>query len=723
MNTTLLNAAIANPSRRDFLQSSAAAGGGLLIGFMIPALARSEAPRAQSAPLAAPEFRPNAFIRISADDRVTIVVSMAEMGQGVLTAIPQMVAEELEANWNQIHVEQAPVDPVYNNPLFGIQGTGGSSSIAAFWEPMRRAGATAREMLITAAAITWKVDRSGCHAHEGTVVHSSGKRLRFGELAATAAQVSVPKDVALKNSKDFSIIGQAKPRLDSPAKVNGSARYGLDVKIPGLLTAVIAHAPVIGAKITKFDATKAKAMTGVRHVVAIDSGVAVVADGYWSAKSARDALDVQWDPGANAGLSSALMREAMLKRLDQPGLVARNDGDVETATPKSTLDAVYSAPYLAHACMEPMNCTASVSADGVEIWAPTQASGVNRSVIAKITGLAPEKIKVNTMLLGGGFGRRFAQDFVIAAVQVSKAVGAPVKVVYTREDDMKGQFYRPASVLKIRGGLDADGNPLSLRARVACSSVSQASGMGPPTGMDSASVEGLQNWPYATPHVHVEWAQYEPGVGVWFWRSVGSSQNAFFSESFVDELAHAAAKDPFEYRRALLTKHPRHRAVLELAAEKAEWQKPLPKGRARGIAVCESFDSYVAEVVEASLGDDGTPRVHRVVCAVDCGMTVNPGIIVRQMQSAIIFGLSAALHGEITIKDGAVEQNNFNDYPVVRMNEAPAIEVHIVASTEKPTGVGEPGTPPLAPALANALFALTGKRVRHLPMKSEDFKT
>jgi len=485
---------------------------------------------------------------------------------------------------------------------------------------------------------------------------------------------------------------------------------------------VIAHPPVIGAKVVSFDATRAKAISGVKSVVQVDGGVAVVATGFWAAKSGRDALDVKWDVDAKPELSSNSIRSAMLERLKTPGVVARSEGDVAGAKAAETLDATYEAPYLAHACMEPMNCTASVTADGVEIWAPTQASGVNRSVIAKVMGMSPERIKVTTTMLGGGFGRRFAQDFVIAAVQVSKAVSAPVKVVYTREDDMKAQFYRPASIVHLRGGIDAAGLPVFLDTRVTCSSVSQAGGSSLKDGLDDAAVEGLKDWPYATPNVHVEWAQHEPGVGVWFWRSVGNSQNLFFAESFIDELAHAAKKDPFEYRRALLDKNPRHKAVLELAAERAGWHKPPPAGRARGIAVSESFGSYVAEVVEASLGADGAPRVHRVVCAVDCGVHVNPGIIRRQLQSAIIFGLSAALHGEISLKDGRVEQKNFDDYAVVRMNEAPLIEVHLVPSNEKPGGVGEPGTPPSAPALANALFALTGKRIRRLPLKADDLR-
>ena len=706
---------LANPSRREFLGTAVAAGGGLLIGFTLPGIAT-----ATTADTGAATFRPNAFIRITKDNEITLVVSMAEMGQGVLTALPQLLAEELEADWRRVRFEQAPVDPAYINPLFGIQGTGGSSSVKAFWDPLRKAGATAREMLISAAAETWGVDATSCHAHDGAVHHGK-KRLSYGELAARAAKLPVPAAAPLKDPKDFRVVGQPMKRLDSPLKVNGSARFGLDVKVPGLLTAVIAHPPVIGAKVTGFDAKRAKAVAGVRHVVQVDSGIAVVADGYWAAKTGRDALDVQWDNGSKTNLSSPAIREAMLERLNSEGIVGRSEGNVAAATPATTLDSVYEAPYLAHACMEPMNCTASVTDAGVDIWAPTQASGVNRMVIAKVVGIAPEKVNVTTTMLGGGFGRRFAQDFVIAAVQVSKAVTAPVKVVYTREDDMRAQFYRPASVARLRGGLDAQGRPALLDARIACPSISQVSGMGPATGLDDTAVEGVREWPYATPNIRVEWAQHEPGIGVWYWRSVGNSQNAFFAESFIDELAHAARQDPFEYRRALLEQHPRHKGVLELAAKQAGWGSPLPAGHARGIAVCESFDSYVAEVVEVSLGSGGLPRLHRVVCAVDCGMVVNPGIVRRQVQSAVVFALSAALHGEITVDGGRIQQKNFDDYPVARINEVPPIEVHLVASMAKPTGIGEPATPPLAPALANALFALTGKRVRRLPFKAGDF--
>ena len=709
--------AVINTSRRTFLQTAAAAAGGVMIGFHIPGAARAGAGSAG----AAEPFKPNAFICIAPNDEVTLIIAMAEMGQGVLTSLSQLLAEDLEADWRKVRVEQAPVDPAYNNPVFGMQGTGGSTSVRALWDPLRQAGATAREMLIMAAAQTWGVDRATCTASQG-FVHHQGKKLSYGSLAAAAAKVAVPADAPLKDAKDFKLIGKPLSRLDSPQKVNGTARFGLDVKVDGLLTAVVAFPPVIGAKVVSFDAAAAKAIAGVKDVVQINAGVAVVATGYWAAKTARDALQVKWDVDAKPELSSAQMRTAMGDALKAPGVKARHEGDVSAAAAAKSVDAVYEAPYLAHACMEPMNCTASVTANGIDIWAPTQASGVNRAVIAQITGVKPENISVTTTLLGGGFGRRFGQDFVIAAVQVSKAVSAPVQVVWTREDDMRGQFYRPAAVAQLRTGLDGAGHPVSFEASTACDSVNKAGGFPLQDGLDTAAVEGLSDWPYATPNVHVEWKPYEPGVGVWFWRSVGSSQNGFFSESFIDELAHAARQDPYEYRRKLLKADDRRKAVLELAAAKAGWGKPLPAGRARGIAVCESFGTYVAEVVEASLNKDGTPRVHRVVCAVDCGATVNPGIIRRQIQSAVIFGLSAALHGEITLQDGHVQQKNFDDYPVVRMNEAPFIEVHILPSTEKPGGIGEPGTPPLAPALANALFALTGKRVRKLPLKAEAFK-
>jgi isoquinoline 1-oxidoreductase beta subunit len=582
-------------------------------------------------------------------------------------------------------------------------------------------------MLITAAANRWAVDRATCYARESAVHNSRGGHLTYGQLAVSAARLALPTDVTLKPDKDFKIVGQTKRRLDTPAKINGTAQYGIDTYVPGLLTAVIVRAPVLGAKVISVDARRALAIAGVRHVVQIDAGIAVVADGYWQAKQGREALDVRWGTSGLENLSSDSIREAMLKRLMEAGVIARNDGNIEAAKPATVIEAVYEVPYLAHACMEPMNCTASVTAGGVEIWVGTQGPGPTRALVAKLTGFNEAQVQVHSKLLGGGFGRRYtpdSTDFEGAAVQTSRAIAAPVKVVYSREDDMRAQFYRPAAMLKISGGLDGAGNIVSLRARVTCSSITRVSGWGPAGDMnhlDSSTVEGLEGWPYMTGHVRVEWAPIEPGVKIWYWRSVGPSQNTFFAESFIDELAHAAGKDPFQYRRSILGGNPRLKAVLELAAQKSNWDESPGPGMARGIAVAEGFGSFVAEVVEASLEADGTPKVHRVVCAIDCGVAVNPGIIVRQMQGGVIFGLSAALHGAITVKDGRIEQGNFNDYPVVRMNEAPPIEVHIVPSSEKPGGVGEAGTPTIAPALTNALFALTGKRARRLPLKPQDF--
>ena len=693
--------------RRTFLKSAALAGGGLAVGLALPVRGVADT--------AAQPFLPNAFIRITPDDRIVLVVSMAEMGQGVRTALPQILAEELDADWSRVTIEQAPVDPAYNNPLFHIQATGGSSSVKAFYTPLREAGAAARMMLVDAAAAQWGVPASSCHTAAGEVIGPNGQRLSYGALSTAASTRLVPKSVTLKASENFRLIGQSIGRTDTRAKVTGTAGFGLDVRYDGLLTAVLLHPPALGATLVSFDATPAKAIKGVRDVVAVSGGLAVVADTFWAAKRGREALIAKWDASSAMGFSSASLRADMVALLSGPAKVARHDGDVDKATGSQHVEALYEAPYLAHACMEPMNCTAHVTNDQVEIHAPTQAAGVNRAMIAGLLKIKPERVSVTTTFLGGGFGRRFCPDFVLAAVETSKAVGAPVKVVYTREDDMKAQYYRPASVTRISASLDATGAPITFAARAVCGSISRASGTGPADGLDHAAVEGLASWPYSTPNVTVDWVEHRGGPGVWFWRSVGSSQNEFFSESFIDELAHAAGQDPFEYRRGLLSHEPRLRRVLELAAEKAGWGTPLPQGRARGIAVAKSFDSHVAEVVEISLNDDGTPKVHRVVAAVDCGTVVNPGIVQRQVQSAVMYGLSAALYGEITLEGGRIQQQNFDGYPVVRMSEAPPVEVHVVASTEPPTGIGEPGTPPLAPALANAYFALTGKRVRKLP--------
>ncbi|MGH8708260.1 MAG: molybdopterin cofactor-binding domain-containing protein [Burkholderiales bacterium] len=704
------------PARRDFLKATSLAGGGLTLGFVLPGAARL----AQ----AASEFKPNAYLRIAPSGRVTVVCGLSEMGQGVLTAIPMLVAEELDADWTRVRVEQAPVDQAFNNPIFGMQATGGSTSVRGHWEPMRKAGAAAREMLVAAAAATWKVDAAECRTERGSVIHKSGQKLSYGRLANAAAKQKAPEKPALKEPKDFRILGQGLRRLDTPAKVNGSAKFGMDVRLPGMLTAVMARPPVPGGKAISVDDAKAKAVKGVREVVQLPQGVAVLADGYWQARQGRDALEIKWDDGPNAGLSSAGVTRMLTEATTREGKVGRNEGDVGAAAATKTLEAVYEAPYLAHACMEPMNCTAWVKADGVEIWAGTQSQGPSQGILSQVASVEAAKVKVNTMYLGGGFGRRFAPDFTIDATLLAKISGKPVKLVYTREDDMRAYFYRPASVTRFRGGLDAGGKPVSFDARVASPSIMAASGFMkiPPNGVDSFAVEGIEDLPYDIPNLRVEYSRQEPGVQVWFWRSVGHSQNIFFSESFVDELAHAAGKDPYEFRRGLLGKQPRYKGALEMAAQKAGWGKPLPAGRHRGIAVAQSFGSYVAQVAEVSVDGNGQVKVHRIVAAVDCGRTVNPTIIRRQIESAIVFGLTAAFHGKITFKDGKVEQGNFDSYPMLRMSDMPRVEVHIVPSSEAPGGIGEPGLPAAAPAVTNAIFAATGKRIRKLPIDPAELK-
>jgi isoquinoline 1-oxidoreductase beta subunit len=700
------------PSRRTFLKSGA--GAALVIGVSLPLAGRA----ATMAGTAGTPFGPNAFLRITPDNRVTVIIGASEMGQGVMTSLPMLVAEELDADWNLVRVEQAPVDAAYNNPMFRIQATGGSTSVRSFWTPMRKAGAQARAMLVAAAAERWKVDASTLRTEKGHVIGPGGKRLAYGALVQAAAKQTPPADPPLKDVTARKLMGQPLKRLDTPAKVNGSAKFGIDTQVPGMLVAVMAHAPGGKAALKSHDEAKAKAVKGVREVIALPAGVAVLADGYWAARKGRDALNVQWDVGAQAGLSSAKVSELLAAGAASASAVDKKAGDVtQAAAGRATVvKAQYEAPYLAHACMEPMNCTAWFKGDEIEVWAGTQAPGVVRAVLAQVLNVAPEKVKVNTTLLGGGFGRRFALDFVVPAALLSKASGKPVKLIYTREDDMAGGFYRPASVAQFEAAIDADGRPLSFKAGVGTPSIVVASGRKlPDNGVDNFALEGINDHGYDFANQLIQYGRVEPGPQVWFWRSVGHSQNIFFIESFIDELAAVAKKDPYEFRRALL-KSPRHRQVLEVAAQKAGWGKPLPQGMHRGIAVAQSFGTYAAEVAEVSVAADGAVKVHRIVAAVDAGQIVNPEIIRRQIESAIVYGLSAALHGRITYKDGLVEQSNFHDYPVLRMNEMPKVEVHIVASGEAPGGIGEPGTPPVAPAVANAIFAATGKRLRSLPL-------
>ena len=715
--------------RRDFLKTGAALGGGLLLSLYVPewAVAENVHEATPLTPGIAP-FKPNAFIRIGTDNLVTVIVNKSEMGQGVYTSLPMLVAEELEADWSKIRYEPAPVDPAYNHTVFGMQMTGGSTSTASEWERFRKAGATARIMLIGAAAKNWSVDPASLRAENGFVINpATSARASFGSLADVAATMTPPKDVPLKDPKDFKLIGKPTRRLDTPDKINGAAQFGLDIALPGMMTVLIARAPVFGGKVLSFNADKTKAVPGVKDVVQIPSGVAVIANGFWPAKQGRDKLEISWDDGPNAALSTTSMREQYSALAKTPGLVARKVGDPTKALAAAakTITAEYEMPYLAHAAMEPLNCVVDLRSDRCEIWTGTQFQTGDRAAAAATAGLKPEQVMVHTPYLGGGFGRRAnpASDFVIEAVQVAKAAKAPVKVVWTREDDTRGGWYRPMWYDHFAGGVDAKGIPVVWTHTIVGQSIMAGTpfeSFGIKDGIDGASVEGAADLLYGIPNLHVDLHTPKIGVPVLWWRSVGHSHNGFAVEAFFDELAHLGGKDPYELRRMLLADQPRMRAVLDLVAQKGDWGKPLPAGRARGIATHFSFDSYVGQVAEVSVDKQGVVTVHRVVCAVDCGRVVNPDTVKSQMEGGINFGLTAALKCEITLDRGRVQQRNFHDYQMLRMNEAPQIEVYIVPSTEKPTGVGEPSVPPVAPAVANAIFAATGKRVRKLPILKVD---
>ena len=703
---------ITNESRRDFLKAS----GALLLGVHLPqALAQSPVKY----------FEPNAFVRIGADNTVTVIVKHLEMGQGTYTGLPTLVAEELDADWPQMRAIGAPADAKrYNNTFWGeVQGTGGSTALPNSYEQMRKAGATARAMLVAAAAEKWNAPANEIKISHGTL-YWRDRRATFGQLAADAAKQKVPENVTLKDPKDFIYIGKPARRIDARAKSDGTALFTQDVKLPGMLTAVVLHPPRFGAKLKSFDAAKAKAIKGVREVVAFSTattdGVAVLAADYWTAKKGRDALTAEWDDSNAFRLSSSELMDQYKKLAATAGASARKEGDADAAMKNAarTLEAAYEFPFLAHAAMEPMNCVARLDAGGCEMWNGEQFQTVDQVQVAKQLGLRPDQVKLNQLYAGGSFGRRAnpKSDFLLEAAAIAKAIEgrAPVKLVWGREDDMKAGWYRPMYYHTLKAGLDAQGNIIAWKHVIVGQSILTGTAFEPmmvKDGVDATSVEGASNLPYAIPNLAVELHSPKIAVPVQWWRSVGSTHTAFATECFLDEIAREAKKDPFELRRALLAKHPRHKGVLEAAAQKAGWGKPLPKGRARGIAVHESFNTFVAQVVEIS-----GRKIERVVCAVDCGVPVNPNIIAMQMESGIGFGLSAALAGAITLKEGVVEQSNFHDYPVVRMNQMPPIEVVIVPSQEKPSGVGEPGTPLIAPALANALLALNGKAVRTLPL-------
>ncbi len=700
-------------TRRTFLQVSAA-GGALLVGGYIPGL------REISTAEAAGVFEPNVWVKIAADDTVTITLSQLEMGQGVMTSMPMLVAEELDIDFNKIKTEWAPADPKYGNPNFGgAQLTAGSNSVRGMWKILRESGATARMMLMTAAAQTWSVPENTVSTDNGEVVHkASGRRLKYGALVDKAAALPVPKSVALKNPKDFHLLGQSAPRLDIPEKVNGKAVFGIDVKRPGMLIARVVRCPVFGGKVDSFNADKAKAVPGVRNVVKISSGIAVVADNYWAASKGAQALEVKWNEGALANLSSAEIMKKYAALAEQPGKVARNDGDAPAAIKNNTrtFERVFEVPFLAHACMEPMNCTADVRADRCDVWVPTQGQTASHEAAVAASGLPPKAVNIYTTYLGGGFGRRGEADFVTDAVETSKATGKPVKVIWTREDDIQHDFYRPVTYVRMWGSVDASGKPGVFMQRIVQQSLMKRLGPLPPDGVDRISVDGSATLPYNIPNVRVEFIETDPGIPYGFWRSVGASVQGYVVEAFIDEMATTAGKDPYQFRHDLLSKAPRHRAVLETVAEKSGWGKPLPAGHGRGIAMMEAFGSIIGQVAEVSVVNNAV-KIHKIWCAVDTGWVINPDTIKAQMEGGTLYGLTAALKGEITIQNGRVMQHHFNDYQMIRHAEAPEVEVHIVSSTETPGGIGEPSTALAAGALVNAVAAATGKRIYKLPIR------
>ncbi|MBC2729967.1 xanthine dehydrogenase family protein molybdopterin-binding subunit [Thiobacillus sp.] len=722
---------IENLSRRRFLQGSA----GLTLGFCLPALAAPVAgPGKAGEGVVGPiHFEPNAFLRIGTDNTVTVLSKHLEMGQGTYTGLATILADELDADWNTVRVEGAPADAKrYNNLFWGpAQGTGGSTAMANSWEQMRRAGAAGRAMLVSAAAIKWNVPAAEITVRDGVVSHAQSKRrASFGELAVDAATLPVPTELKLKDPKDFRLIGKQAKRKDSADKTNGQARFTQDVQLPGMLVAVVAHPPRFGATVKSFDARRAKAVKGVVDVVQIPQGVAVLASDTWSAKKGRDALSVSWDESQAFTLGSEEIFARYRELAKTPGLVAHQSGDADQAFGKAArvVRASYDFPYLAHAAMEPMNCVIRLGSDGCEVWNGEQMQTGDQYALAGLFGLKPEQVTIHMLYAGGSFGRRASShsDYVLEAAQIVKAINgkAPVKLVWMREDDMRAGYYRPLFHHALEAALDDKGRLTGWRHRLVGQSIVAGTAFEKnlvKDGIDQVSVEGAANLPYAIPNMKVDLhTPKDIPVPVLWWRSVGSSHTAYSTETFLDQVASAMGKDPVALRLALLSGHPRHAGVLKLAAEKAGWGTPLKAGkpgerRGRGVAVHESFNSYVAQVAEVTVAKDGSIKVDRIVCAVDCGIAINPDNVRAQVQGAIGFALSAALHGEITLKEGRVEQGNFDGYPPLRIHEMPVVEVHIVPSAAAPSGIGEPGVPPAAPAVANAIAAATGKHLTRMP--------
>lgn len=716
-------------SRRKFLRTTSVFAGGLLIPFMVPAGARRMARLgAAAADDSAVVFAPNAYLGIGKDNTIHIILAHVEMGQGAWTTLPMLIADELDCDWSKIKVGHAPPGQPYLHTVYGLQITGGSSTTWSEFDRYRQAGATARALLVTAAAQRLGIAPEACSTADGYVI-AGDKKLSYGELADAASKLPPPGNVPLKPASEWKYIGKGARRLDTPEKINGQAKFGMDVQFPGLLTALVLRSPVFGGKVKSFDAGKTKAIPGVRQVVKVPSGVAVIADHFWAARQGRDALKVEWDIDPALAIDSKGMWDEYRKVADAKGAVAAKAGDVAATLPQATsvIDAEYLLPYLAHAPMEPLNCTVKIADGKCEIWTGTQLPGLDQANAAKILGFKPEQVEIHTVFLGGGFGRRAtaSSDFVAEAVEVARASGKPVKTVWTREDDIRGGYYRPAFMHRVHIGLGADKLPMVWQHSIIGQSIMAGSPFeaGIKDGVDPASVEGVNDSPYlaAIPNHLVELHSPKNKVPVLWWRSVGHTHTAFVMETLIDELAHAAGQESVAYRRSLLQKHPRHLSALNLAVEKSRWDTPLPAGHYRGVAVHESFGSTVAQVAEISI-DKGALRVHRITCAIDCGLAVNPDGVVAQMESGIIFGLTAVLYGEISLEKGRVQQRNFHDYRMLRMHETPVISVHIAQSTEKMGGAGEPGVPPVAPAIVNAIFAATGKRIRSLPLQAGDLQ-